>query len=54
MLKFIKNHMTSIDNIEIYPMISLVIFVLFFVGLLIYVIKSDKQKIEEISQYPLN
>lgn len=53
MLKFIKNHITSIDNIEIYPMISLVIFVLFFVGLLIYVLKTDKQKIEEISQYPL-
>lgn len=54
MLKFIKHHMTSIDNIEIYPMISLMIFVLFFIGLLIYVFKSDDKEIKEISNYPLN
>lgn len=53
MLKFIKHHMTSIDGIEIYPIISLTIFTLFFVVLLWRVIKTDKNKIEEISNYPL-
>lgn len=54
MLKFIKHHMTSIEGIEIYPIISLSIFGLFFIGLLIWVIREDKQKIKEISDYPLD
>ncbi|MGB1031159.1 MAG: CcoQ/FixQ family Cbb3-type cytochrome c oxidase assembly chaperone [Flavobacteriales bacterium] len=53
MLKFIKHHLTSIDGIEIYPMISLSIFVLFFAVLIYRVIRTDKKKIEEISNYPL-
>jgi hypothetical protein len=53
MLKFIKGHMTSIDGIEIYPMISLAIFTLFFAGLIIWVARARKEKINEISNYPL-
>lgn len=53
MLKFIKHHMASIADIEIYPLISLSIFFLFFVGLTIYVIKSDKNHIARISNLPL-
>ncbi|MGB0427998.1 MAG: CcoQ/FixQ family Cbb3-type cytochrome c oxidase assembly chaperone [Flavobacteriales bacterium] len=53
MLKFIKHHMTSIDGIEIYPIISLGIFTLFFAVLLWRVIKADKSKIDEVSNYPL-
>ena len=52
MLKFIKHHMTSIDGIEIYPIISLSIFVLFFAGLLFWVLKTDKKQIDELSNYP--
>lgn len=54
MLKFIKHHMSTIDGIEIYPVISLSIFVAFFVGLLIWVMRSKKEFIDEISQYPLD
>lgn len=53
MLKFIKHHMAGIADIEIYPLISLAIFFLFFVGLTFYVIKSDKKHIERISNLPL-
>ncbi len=53
MLKYIKNHVDSIDGIEIYPLISLVLFVAFFVGLFIWVFRMDKRKREEISNYPL-
>jgi cytochrome c oxidase cbb3-type subunit 4 len=53
MLRFIKSHMSSIDGIEIYPIISLVIFVLFFTVLIIWVAKADKEIIEEVSNYPL-
>jgi cytochrome c oxidase cbb3-type subunit IV len=54
MLKFIKHHMTSIDGIEVYPIISLIIFTLFFAGLIIWVIKTDKNEIKKISRYPLD
>jgi len=53
MLKFIKEHMATIDGVEIYPVISLSIFVAFFAGLLFWVWKADRQRIKEISQYPL-
>lgn len=53
MLKFIKHHMTGIEGIEIYPIISLSIFVLFFAALIVYVIRADKNEIKEISDYPL-
>ncbi|MEQ8473236.1 MAG: CcoQ/FixQ family Cbb3-type cytochrome c oxidase assembly chaperone [Marinoscillum sp.] len=54
MLKFIKHHMETIMGIEIFPLISLIIFFVFFVGLTIYVIKADKRRIDEISKIPLD
>lgn len=51
-MKFI-NYLSDIVNVEIYPMISLIIFVLFFVSLIIYVIKSDKNYIKKMSDLPL-
>ncbi len=51
-MKFI-NYLSEIVNVEIYPMVSLFIFVLFFVGLIIYVIKSDKNYIKKMSDMPL-
>lgn len=54
MLKFIKHHMETITGIEVYPLISLIIFVVFFVGLFIWVIKADKKEMDEMSQIPLD
>jgi len=54
MLKYIKEHAASIDGVSIYPIISLLIFFLFFVALLYYVKKMDKSKVEEISHLPLD
>lgn len=54
MLKFIKHHMETIVGIEIFPLISLVIFFVFFVGLFIYVAMTDKKQINEISRLPLD
>ena len=53
MLKYIKNHLTSIDGIEIFPIISLVIFVTFFVFLIWGVMTIKKSSIEEMKKYPL-
>lgn len=54
MLRFVKDNMATIDGIEIYPIISLVIFVSFFAGLLWWVFRSDKKRIDEISRIPLS
>lgn len=53
MLKFIKGHLTSIDGIEIYPIISLIIFFAFFVLLTIYILRVDKKKIDLLKNIPL-
>ncbi len=54
MLKFVKNHMESIAGIEIYPLISLLIFFSFFVVLFWWVLSSKKEYINKVSQIPLD
>ena len=54
MLKFVKGHMESIEGIEIYPMISLLIFFLFSVALFWWVFTAKKEHIKEVSQLPLD
>ncbi|MDO5977776.1 CcoQ/FixQ family Cbb3-type cytochrome c oxidase assembly chaperone [Flavivirga spongiicola] len=54
MLKFVKNHMESITGIEIYPMISLLIFFIFFVALFWWVITAKKDYIKTVSNIPLD
>lgn len=54
MLKFVKHHMETIAGIEVFPLISLIIFFVFFLGLFIYVLRSNGKKIDEISRIPLD
>lgn len=53
MLKFIKHHMTSIGNIEVYPMISFILFFVFFMVVLIMVLRSSKAFIAKMEHLPL-
>lgn len=53
MLKFVKNHMESIDGIAAYPMIALVIFFAFFALLFWWVFTASKAHIKEVSELPL-
>ncbi|MCC2547802.1 hypothetical protein LJY25_15225 [Hymenobacter sp. BT175] len=48
-----KNVLQSIAGIEIYPLISLAIFFLFFLGLLLYVVVANRQHLHAMSQLPL-
>ena len=52
MLKFIKGYASSIDGIEIYPIISFIIFFLFFLLVTYFVITANKSYIEELSNLP--
>lgn len=53
MLRFISHTMTSIKGIEIYPVISLIIFLLFFASLIWWLFTADKTRLEEVRNYPL-
>lgn len=48
-----KNTLETIDGIGIYPMFSLLVFLIFFIAMFIWVIKADKKYLEEMSHAPL-
>ncbi|RYU81535.1 hypothetical protein [Hymenobacter persicinus] len=48
-----KNVLQSIAGIEIYPLISFVIFFLFFLALLGYVALANRQHLRAMSELPL-
>nr|WP_314865962.1 CcoQ/FixQ family Cbb3-type cytochrome c oxidase assembly chaperone [uncultured Flavobacterium sp.] len=54
MFEQIKHNMETIAGVAIYPILSLLIFFLFFVGLALWVFSYKKEKIDELSQIPLN
>ena len=49
-----KNVLQSIDNIAIWPVISFVIFFLFFLCLLWSVFTTDKTTLRKMSEMPLD
>ena len=53
MFEAIKHNVNTIVGIEIYPIISLLIFFIFFVGLGIWVYGYKKEAIDDMSQIPL-
>lgn len=54
MYKFIQDVTQNIKGAEVYPMISLMIFFLFFVVLLWFVLKMSKESIKTLSNIPLD
>lgn len=52
MLKFVKHTMENISGIEIYPILSLLLFFFFFVGLYFWVFTYNKEKISQLSNLP--
>lgn len=48
-----KEILSAIENIEIYPIISLLIFVLFFVGMAWWVFRADKGYIHHMESLPV-
>ncbi|MDI9339363.1 MAG: CcoQ/FixQ family Cbb3-type cytochrome c oxidase assembly chaperone [Sediminibacterium sp.] len=52
-MKFI-NYLESITGVGIYPLASLMIFVVFFLLVTLYVIKGNKQYFDKVSNIPVN
>ncbi|MFM2264726.1 MAG: hypothetical protein RLZ77_142 [Bacteroidota bacterium] len=54
MFEQVKHSMETIAGVAIYPILSLSIFFLFFIGLGIWVFTYKKEKIDELSILPLH
>lgn len=53
MFKFIKQYAETIVGVEVYPLVSMMIFLLFFIGVTAYVVMMRKAYIQEMEQMPL-
>jgi len=49
-----KHYFKGIEGIASYPMVLLVIFLLFFTGMIVYLWKSDKTFMKKMSEMPLS
>jgi len=49
----IRNYLQSIEGIEIYPLISLAVFVIFFIVMFVWMLRIDKSYIKEMEELPL-
>ncbi len=52
-MKFI-NYLEKISGVDIYGLLSFGIFFVFFLGVLVWTFKSDKNKMQLISRIPLD
>lgn len=48
-----KDVLQSIEGIEFYTIIPMILFFLFFVGMIIWLLKVDKKYIKTMSELPL-
>ena len=49
-----KQYLKGIEGIANYPIISLVVFTLFFLAMVFWWIKADKKKVEKFGRMPLD
>lgn len=53
MLKFIKHHMETIGGIEIFPLISFLVFFAFFIAMIAWLVFCNKEEMNKVSHLPL-
>lgn len=49
-----KNVLTGIPGIEVYPIVALLLFFGFFVGLIVWYVRVDRRRMDEVAQLPLH
>jgi cbb3-type cytochrome oxidase subunit 3 len=49
-----KEVLQSIEGIEFYTIVSMLILILFFIGMIIWIFKVDKKYIKDMSELPLS
>lgn len=53
-MKLVSHYFESIAGVEIYPIISFLIFFVFFLTVTYLVVKMDKKEVKELSNMPLD
>lgn len=53
MLKFVKDHLQNLEGIAVYPLVSLFIFLGFFILLFVWVFSLNKEHIQQLKEMPL-
>ena len=53
-MRFVKPYLESIDGVEIYPIISILIFFTIFLIIGIRVFRMDKKLVQKMRNIPLN
>ena len=54
MSRIIKQYADQVNGIELFPIISLVMFTLFFAGVLLHVLSMNRRTADEMSGLPLD
>ena len=54
MSKILKQYADQVHGIEIFPIISLIIFIVFFIGVLWYTKGMSEHSVEEMKNMPLD
>lgn len=54
MLRFVKEYMADIDGVAVFPVIALLLFSVFFVGLLWRAFSLKKKEIDYLKNIPLD
>lgn len=49
-----RNIFEHIDNISIFPIFTMILFMVIFIGVIIYAVKMDKKTVDYISSLPMN
>ena len=49
-----KEVLQSIEGVEFYTIVSMIIFILFFIGITIWLFKVDRNYIKTMAELPLN
>lgn len=52
-MRLARNVLEGVGGLEIFPMIGIVLFLLFFIGVVVYVVKMKASDVESYSRLPL-
>lgn len=53
-MRIVIHHLESIEGVAIFPIIGILIFFGFFIGLVIYVFRMDKSHVQDLANSPFN
>ncbi len=53
-MRLVRNILEGVAGLEIYPIIGILVFLAFFVGVVVWVLRMKKNKVDAYSRIPLD